>query len=107
MTSLKFTPGPWYADPSDKILRQWGVGKDLYWGSVAIGVDPLAIIVRDGIEAKEAKANAHLIAAAPELYAFVEAFITWYEDDASSVSDARTLFGHALLIGAKARGEQP
>ena len=71
MNETKFTPGPWYADIGGQIWRR--NPDELYenGGGVA-GERPLASTYRGWNEERETgypkEANAHLIAAAPDLY---------------------------------------
>ena len=84
MNETKFTPGPWYARPDpDKILNDdWciGSGKEL---------DDIAICAEN---------NAHLIAAAPDLYNALEEVIR--------ISDRKhDAWDKAKAAIAKARGK--
>lgn len=90
MADTKFTEGPWSYDEERKHIVVQG---DYDVCSLDIGWDE-----DSEQEIEEMYATAHLIAAAPELYALAEAF----GDD--SISDAEfNHMRHAAL--AKARGE--
>lgn len=102
MSETKFTPGPWVIDPETRpseVCTIHGMPRDErtnyqgwayvrgelgYWDS----------------SPDEEMANAHLIAAAPELYEALEAMLEECEDDefAPHVMDAKAAL-------AKARGE--
>jgi hypothetical protein len=58
MTDTKFTPGPWVSQPHNDY------DKDIY----VLGGDTFIRVDNDDVEHDEATANAHLIAAAPDLY---------------------------------------
>ncbi|MGB1214812.1 MAG: hypothetical protein ACPG4X_15710 [Pikeienuella sp.] len=70
MTETRFTPGPWYAtenggdDPDERRLL---VGKDDEYGDFTTVADCRSKWLEDEVGGTE-EANAHLIAAAPELY---------------------------------------
>lgn len=67
------TPGPWRINRSERMLSQWGVGKDLYVGMV-VADTPVAAITHSGLHFDEAQCNARLIAAAPELLEALQEF---------------------------------
>ncbi len=107
MSETKFTPGPWYAS-------------DLFVDSVGGNGRPSLEIcdLHNSLFGKEVPANAHLIAAAPELYealeetlAVIEDYLSWSEDARvmgemeinAFQSDGRIEVVRAAL--AKARGE--
>lgn len=86
-SKTRFTPGPWRAD----ITRVYAAGRETplaiqdWWDSPA--------------EMEEAKANAALIAAAPEMYALLEKMLDDWMTETGAFADE----GWALLD--KARGE--
>lgn len=88
----KFTPGPWVADGTTVYADAFKSGRNVY-GAVAclaIGEDDTAF---------QEIANAHLIAAAPDLYEALEGVLR--------VADRQTVeFDAARAALAKARGEQ-
>lgn len=97
MTETKFTPGPWHRSESDK----WDIeSPDVADGSViCVVTDP------DGDTSAldaECEANAHLIAAAPDLYVALDAIVT-------AIKEQDIRFGpltwDAEQALAKARGE--
>lgn len=85
MSEAKFTKGPW------RILDKYQVGIDVNFGDGFFTIASCQAF-------NEAKANAHLIAAAPEMY--------------YALQEALPLISHKAVIGvinealAKARGEQ-
>jgi hypothetical protein len=89
------TPGPWKADG----LEVCGDGQ-----TVAVA----EVIRRDHFESgfSEAKTNAHLIAAAPDMFEALEALVeAVMDDDPCEAFPIAKHAGRAAL--AKARGEQP
>jgi hypothetical protein len=85
------TPGPWH------VIHEWNVSGPEY--EVANG----SILVCDDAESR---ANANLIAAAPELLAFVESLVSAMDAPATlqkSLIDARLPFAREII--AKARGQ--
>jgi len=89
----KFTPGPWNVDPD-------------YPGDIQAGGAEIATAfdthdaVTTTADADTAIANAHLIAAAPDLYAALERVLRWQPND--SASDLVAVAEAAL---SRARGE--
>lgn len=79
MTETKFTKGEW------KIRDGYEVGISVTFGSGFFTVASCQLF-------NEAKANAHLIAAAPEMYDFIGTYMGGHPE--------------AELLLAKARGEQ-
>ena len=79
-TKTTFTPGPWRAKP-DRLVRQRG--RVYVEGSGGWNADPIcAVDYRDDVSENEA--NAHLIAAAPDLYEALDRvarMIAWMEED--------------------------
>ena len=63
--STKFTPGP------------WEVNDDRFWVRSSVTESVVATIEKDLHEKGEQQANAHLIAAAPELLAAAEFLLEW------------------------------
>lgn len=103
--SAGFTPGPWSIDPrhgGDKeiIVRQDGDS----WHRLQAAVDC------DDCDLKMAIANAHLIAAAPELYDALEVICGGSEDVSNTAIivgyEATTVLEQARAALARARGEQ-
>jgi len=101
MSETKFTPGPWIAAPMEgepghcfaaQVVRTDGAGRWI----VDINSD-------DGEEM--ATANAHLIAAAPELYEALEPFEHLRPD--SHCDSILALLPAVRAALAKARGKQP
>lgn len=100
----KWTPGPWsvFIDDSGDKWTGWPLSIDAV-------TDPDKTVVRTGghwpyewetaTSQREAVANAHLIAAAPDLYAALEHMIRWHDQ----LSPADIAKAEAAL--AKARGE--
>jgi len=93
--TTQHTPGPWEASQ----YSQWAISSDN--GHIA------KVYGADGTHQtpEQARANAHLIAAAPELLAALEAAKAYMEDpypDGDDLSHVLTRAGAAI---AKARGE--
>lgn len=89
MTKTKFTPGPW------KLMWR---GNEKYPYPFSINTaDNRKWITRDGTVSS--KANAHLIAAAPDLYAVLEALATEVESIArNSFALSRETFEQAFKL---------
>lgn len=113
MTDTKFTPGPWSvaADYDNKlhVCSPWNdrvkpKNSDTYGSYLGAHICEVPHQGEDApvVTLTQAKANAHLIAAAPELYEALDLFIDWMneEEGAHALCDK----GRAAL--AKARGEQ-
>ena len=102
MAETKFTPGPWsiFGPLSDKHEPAYRVSAER---TLSLTVSPCP----DGFVHGENKANAHLIAAAPELYEaleeIVENAVVYYEGSMDIYSEAIENARNAL---AKARGEE-
>jgi hypothetical protein len=120
MSEASFTPGPWKA-----ITDDFGhIHGDAYC-AIDDGRKAIAYVMlldrpnRRGIS--EWRDNAHLLAAAPEMFAALEPFAEVYEDACDETDkDDRSLWDHAASMGikiadlraacaalAKARGETP
>lgn len=96
----KFTPGPWAARPDENSSCEWEVVKNDP-RKTSISQDPWFIcLCMDDADGASAKGNAHLIAAAPELYAACQ-----YIVDAAENGDEMTAVEMATAALAKARGE--
>lgn len=109
MSEKKFTPGQWKVGKQDHPIGYFPI-------YARIGVTKLACITKTashevgfGVSEAEHKANAHLIAAAPDMY---EALVTTLEN-INSLGPAGALYDTykpwAELVGAvlrKARGEE-
>jgi hypothetical protein len=101
MSETKFTPGRW----AFRALR----GDDGLGYIEADGYDIIHAGVSD-LSREENEANAHLIAAAPEMY---EALVHFIEDPTFQVAVGGNpnvvdrMLDHARAALAKARGEQP
>ena len=103
MSEIRFTPGPWDIDPKNT--------DEVYAGNGMI-----AVAECDGQSWDQIEANAHLIAAAPDLYRAAEYF-EWCADgngdgtaNHCAVCEAHQMNGHSpqCWLGnvlAKARGE--
>ena len=113
MSQPKFTPGPWFLSPDSK--------SNVRTHPKHTGTTLAIINGMPGTKTasqRRALANAHLIAAAPDLYAALEVLITApeqaveaasagdverYESAKKAIQDARLMAKRAL---AKARGEE-
>ena len=99
MNITKWTPGPWFVCPEPPPNDQWVAGETI--GSTPEGTrvaDP-AIFSND----ERRKADARLIAAAPELYIALAAVLGWLDDNPTGL-ELLTAANHARHILAKARG---
>jgi hypothetical protein len=85
MSEAKFTPGPWLAEK----IGKWGVYSDDATGSIVAQCGGFKFAPRPEVEQE---ANAHLIAAAPEMYEAIVAFLR---------SDGADMFG---IVGYDADG---
>ena len=92
MTEAKFTPGPWSINEWPQATSDIAIG--------AVGTPLIARVPLRDVSINEQKANAHLIAAAPELYCALQELLiqTRQYGHEPEIKDAE----HAL---AKARGE--
>lgn len=107
MSEVKFTRGPWKVG---KYLGQGGWVVHMDVGDKGRGSDIVSGV--SGLDNTERLANAHLIAAAPDLYAalkqMIEAMVR-YEMDIAGEGDApqrhRDLMRKARSALKKARGE--
>lgn len=106
MSETKFTPGPWLTAWSDthagQIATIHGIRDELghvCWAEIWSPIWP---------ESPTQSANAHLIAAAPDLYAALSNFVEgWETGDGGPVTVERIAEAHkqACAALAKARGE--
>lgn len=98
-----FTPGPWAVNQR---FEKPVVGYD-----VGDGDTPLPIVdIVHGYDKAQARANAKLIAAAPDMYEALQALVLEYGKQMASmqvVSPRRGLWRNACAALAKARGETP
>jgi len=89
----KYTPGPWKAHPTG--LARSGLPEyQIHWSDIGECV----------AEVVHGDADARLIAAAPELYAALEAIIAWEQSEDGPF--AWEVLDQAKAALAKARGEQ-
>lgn len=112
-TTTKFTPGPWVAGVSsdghvvsmgEAIQTPWSFASHLRWECAHL-IDEDEDCEQGRAQFQESSANAHLIAAAPELYAVAEAAL--YLADLGSDDPVLVEFrDKARAALAKARGER-
>lgn len=98
----KYTPGPW----AIKCRTPFG-GGDAYFDGV-VDADGREIRV-EGVTLTSgpvARANARLIAAAPELLAFAKEFLSDYRSE-DGMASMKHYAGRAHALIAQATGEQP
>lgn len=98
MSDTKFTPGPWHIEEWDGESRPVLVGGDKHY----------ALVPAKGAEVHEDQtwANAHLCAAAPDLYAALEAmFAVGTTSECHEGPCGHKACGLAKAALAKARGE--
>lgn len=100
----KHTPGPWqeYNQIGNRILNSWRVG--------SISHSPAGVCRLDeSLTGEEALANAHLIAAAPDLLGELLAVKAWMEDCLLDRQEkglpSRVRYDAVCAAIAKARGE--
>ena len=79
--SAAFTPGPWMVDDGDAGL--WGVFQEADCDAICYLVEP-GTCQTEPLRPNQAQANAHLIAAAPELYAAADEMIEHLEQAIAS-----------------------
>ena len=102
MNKLNITSGEWKTKEANGHFvdtDEWSVDNNNYcasWVGVKSGNKVLALVVSKS-DNGELEANAHLIAAAPELYDLLY--------DAGQLTDSETLKSEIELLLAKARGE--
>lgn len=107
MSEEKWTPGPW------KVASTGDIGIDIdapYYEALGVGVNeesPFCVIISRRHVASRLEANAHLIAAAPELYEALEWLETYAMVQVDRHPDAQDNKGWRNIIAAlaKARGE--
>ena len=95
----QFTRGPWCMQYGKDVFgnREWIVRA----GPDGIGITTLTYLPRPGVEQEF---NAHLIAAAPELYKALNELLTMVELEHDDYNATECVNARAAL--AKARGEQ-
>lgn len=109
MTTANHTPGPWHiAGGPSPIDGAWGVSCEM--GNHPIVADVFAWNDADEIDAAATKANAHLIAAAPDMLEVLEFINKWFRNvdsiDIHTYCDGEPLDTAIQRAIAKARGEQ-
>jgi hypothetical protein len=100
MSNAKFTPGPWEARP----MGAYNKGFDIYSEGVRPSAGKIAHV--PATETKPVKANALLIAAAPELLAALQTIVESLadEDEEGLIEHVEPMIAARRAI-AKARGE--
>ena len=100
MTQTKFTPGPWTAETTTD-SGSWISGSSGEWVAFSCGNTD-----------ERAKANTHLIAAAPDMYAVLEQaerFVAYFAGEAENSfvgpGTPKTCLAAIRAVRAKARGE--
>ncbi len=94
MKKSKWTKGPWHLD------RFTTADKDITIGEVAVRID------YDDVNHKEQEANAHLIAAAPELYEALAGLVEMAGAHPQPDGSINGPWDKAVNALKKARGEQ-
>lgn len=103
-TETKFTAGPWVARPDESSSCEWEVIKTDA-RKTSISQDPWFICAcMDSADGASAEANAHLIAAAPELYEALELVIGTLSFDREDDFNKEVLRRINAAL-SKARGE--
>ncbi len=109
MTETKWTPGPWQASLDNIRGNAWYQDIDGAIGQPDehIGLAKVVVVI-DGEDYRQGRANAHLIAAAPDLY---EALSNFLENEKFQVgvggnpNAVEKMLAQARAAIAKARGE--
>jgi type II secretory pathway component GspD/PulD (secretin) len=97
MSEPKFTPGPWFIpDHASGFEIESSCNKQIAKTSQLYAV-------KQASDHDERRANAHLIAAAPELYEALEKLEGWFDSDSKESADK--YLKKAKAARAKARGE--
>ena len=92
----KWTPGPWLS--ASVLSQETGYGWDINANEIWLGTVFNSHQGHEGFPADDVgEANAHLIAAAPELYAALEALKPWIKDQ---IEEIWTDYGAAIQEGA-------
>lgn len=100
----QFTPGPWTLSIDEKKVGTIS-GETRGWGEDHL-VTGLSLGAGNGGFSEELKANAHLIAASPEMYDSLQDLLKLVQNDASSRPiEEQDKIALARLRLAKARGE--
>ena len=109
MSESKFTKGSWvgFNNGEWSDCGAWSVDNDeaSSYSNVAVNVGNVTIclVVSDSLDDEEMEANAHLIAAAPEMYELLEDYVSFVErGDAEGFNQ---MFCVVKELLAKARGE--
>lgn len=109
MAETKWSPGPWrVADDAAEADFSWWKESDPLCVVVTVDDAPgkgICSTNDDGIPTDEDIANAQLIAAAPDLYAALEAVLAESGDPNAATGEYDTTAGRAYRALAKARGE--
>lgn len=107
MSETKFTPGPWEVKPKEKNVPYLRIrGKSL--GRRYKIANVLSVTAEESDEDRETKANAHLIAAAPEMFQTLEDVLDALTDGGLRVLSKEQNDYHVRTIKrilAKALGE--
>lgn len=105
MSEAKFTKGPWSVYAAGE---RWGIEADNSVFSIVIFGDEDDDLGIHGRDIENMKANAHLIAAAPEMYEALEWLECYADAQVRRHPDAEDSKNWALVLSAlaKARGEQ-
>ncbi len=109
MSETKFTPGPWRSNGSD-IFVEGDDGDDRIIAGIGKSGGFRSSVYSPIVAHKpEGRANAHLIAAAPELYEVLEKMLERDRSRYESTPEAQRYFrennAQELAVLAKARGE--
>lgn len=109
MTETKFTTGPWVVEEdwtTDRDINGHARG-DKYIAGFDITSKDIPIITCEGISGSgpTERANAYLIAAAPELYEALQACLNFMENTESELGFSLESADQARAALAKARGE--
>jgi len=102
MSDTKFTPGPWVVDFDGTIGHVKSVAENEYANTPTVARYDIGI---PGVSESEQYANAHLIAAAPELYKVLDE-MTAFMHEPGCYSNQHPMVQAGMQALAKARGEK-
>jgi hypothetical protein len=100
--AVQFTPGPWKMDEPDN----WhGTAARVFHVAESGAYEPIAQVQYSGWLKKQARANANLIAAAPDMYAALEMFasLDLANDDVGEWHELRAAWEAARAALEKAK----
>ncbi len=110
MSEPKFTPGPWYVKPREEIKSMYGSSytRTTILDSQDGGYSPRHVIAQIARGNGKEEANARLIAAAPEMYEFLNSLTSFGGEIllATLGEEGTKIYKEAVSIIAKVIGEE-